>query len=114
MESADRNDQNAVDSSLLIEKINSSYRKILELENQASDEVIHAVENEKISETIRSVLSCTSGKADNGATLEPLSAYWRLRHVEQDVLLVKQMHSRNIISDPNGGLILILINFSLI
>ena len=100
---------------LLISKINFAYQNMMDRkdlhteinDNQqppppppsSNDGGTQPADFETVAENIRLKLRSNgiSNSDSSSSSEDPLSAYWRLRHVEQDVALVKELMTRNIL-----------------
>lgn len=119
-------------TNLLISKINLAYQNMMDKRDilaqggckqqfsfpLSNDGDTQSTDFEAVAENIRCKLRSNGiSNSESSSSDEPLSAYWRLRHVEQDVALVKELLSRNILrpnsSCDSGRLILSLILRSL-
>ena len=116
---------------LLISKINLAYQNMVDREGLCThveskqqlppppspDTDAQPIDFEAVAENIRIKLRSNGvNSLESASNDEPLSAYWRLRHVEQDVALVKELISRGIVdtkSSSNSSKLLLPISLSL-
>ena len=120
--------ENGSTTTFLISKINLAYQNMMDkrdllrqgdVKQKTSLPLSHdgdtqSTDFEAVAENIRCKLRSNGiSNSESSSSEEILSAYWRLRHVEQDVALVKELVSRNILqtnsSCDSGRLILSLI-----